>query len=68
MTGKVQLMGGKVIPGSYTKEWHERWLRRVLEAQTSARREGPAEFRALQLIAPEELHAIRRIWQYEKHE
>src|SRR5205823_13621181 len=68
MTGRVQLMGDKVIPGPYTKAWRERWVRRVLEAQASARREGPAEFRALTLIAPEELHEIRRLWLYEKHE
>ena len=34
----------------------------------SARMEGPMEFRNLQLIAPDELHEIRRIWLYEKHE
>jgi len=68
MTGRVQLMGERVIPEPYTKEWRERWVRRVLEAQASARREGPAEFRSLTLIAPEELHEIRRIWLYEKHE
>jgi DNA sulfur modification protein DndC len=56
------------VPGPYTKPWRERWLRRVLEAQASARREGPAEFRGLTLIAAEELHEIRRIWLYDKHE
>jgi DNA sulfur modification protein DndC len=70
MNGRVQLMGDGtiVIPGPYTKEWREHWLRRVLEAQHSARREGPPEFRSLRLITLEELHAIRRIWLYEKHE
>ena len=70
MNGRVQLMGDGsiVVPGPYTKEWRERWLRRVLEAQHSARLEGPAEFRSLQLITLEELHEIRRIWLYEKHE
>src|SRR5262249_39433658 len=28
----------------------------------------PPEFRHLQLITPDELHEIRRIWLYEKHE
>src|SRR5260370_26795371 len=28
MTGRVQLMGERVIPGPYTKEWRERWVRR----------------------------------------
>src|SRR5262245_55640153 len=68
MNGQVQLMGDKVIPGPYTKEWREHWLRRVLEAQESARREGPEEFRNLRLITPDELEEIRRIWLYEKHE
>lgn len=40
----------------------------MLEAQQSACKEGPDEFRNLQLITPEELHEIRRIWLYEKHE
>jgi len=70
MNGRVQLMGDGtiVVPGPYTKEWREHWLRRVLEAQHSARLEGPAEFRSLQLITLDELHEIRRIWLYEKHE
>jgi DNA sulfur modification protein DndC len=70
MSGRVQLMvdGSIVVPGPYTKQWREHWLRRVLEAQQSARQEGPPEFRALQLITLEELHEIRRIWLYEKHE
>jgi DNA sulfur modification protein DndC len=70
MNGRVQLMGDGsiVVPGPYTKEWRAHWLRRVLEAQQSARLEGPAEFGTLQLITLEELHEIRRIWLYEKHE
>ena len=70
MNGRVQLMGDGsiVVPGPYTKEWREHWLRRVLEAQQSARLEGPPEFRSLQLITLDELHEIRRIWLYEKHE
>src|SRR5947209_1474117 len=62
MNGRVQLFHGRTIPGPYTKEWREHWLRRVLEAQQSARAEGPSEFRGLRLITPEELHEIRRIW------
>src|SRR5947209_7682509 len=68
MNGSVQLFHDRTIPGPYTKEWRERWLQRVLEAQRSARMEGPPEFRTLQLITLEELHEIRRIWLYEKHE
>ncbi len=40
----------------------------MLEAQQSVRRDGPEEFRDLQLISLEELDEIRRIWQHEKHE
>jgi DNA sulfur modification protein DndC len=68
MTGRVQLMGDKVIPGPYTKEWRDHFLRRVLEAEQNARQNGPDEFRKLQLISLEEMHEIRRIWLYEKHE
>jgi DNA sulfur modification protein DndC len=68
MNGSVQLFHDRTIPGPYTKEWRERWLQRVLEAQESARAEGPPEFRELQLITLDELHEIRRIWLYEKHE
>ena len=52
MNGQVQLFHDRTIPGPYTKEWREHWLRRVLEAQQSVRRDGPAEFRDLQLITP----------------
>jgi DNA sulfur modification protein DndC len=40
----------------------------VLETQKKIREFGPEEFQAIQLITPEELHEIRRIWLYEKHE
>ncbi len=68
MNGSVQLFHDRTIPGPYLKKWREHWLRRVLQAQTSARQEGPEEFRDLQLITQDELHEIRRIWLYEKHE
>jgi DNA sulfur modification protein DndC len=68
MNGSVQLFHNRTIPGPYTKKWREHWLRRVLEAQQDARQQGPPEFRKLQLISLEELHEIRRIWLYEKHE
>jgi DNA sulfur modification protein DndC len=68
MNGKVQLFHDGTIPGPYTKQWREHWLRRVLQAQQSARQEGPPEFRNLQLISLDELHEIRRLWLYEKHE
>jgi DNA sulfur modification protein DndC len=69
MNGQVQMAKwGAAIPGPYTKPWREHWLRRVLEAQQSIRQEGPAEFRRINLITPDELQEIRRIWLYEKHE
>src|SRR5262249_2678216 len=68
LNGRIQLFHDRTIPGPYTKEWRERWLRRVLEAQQSIRSEGPPEFRRLSLITLDELHEIRRIWLYEKDE
>jgi DNA sulfur modification protein DndC len=68
MNGSVQLFHDRTIPGPYTKHWREHWLRRVLEVQQCVRQEGPPEFRTLQLITPDELHEVRRIWLYEKHE
>jgi DNA sulfur modification protein DndC len=68
MNGSVQLFHDRTIPGPYTKEWREHWLRRVLEAQQIARTEGPKEFENLNLITLDELHEIRRIWLYDKHE
>ena len=56
------------IPGPYTKEWREYWVRRVLEAQTQIRRTAPEDMRDITLIQPEELSEIRRIWLEEKHE
>src|SRR5262245_18257972 len=33
LNGRIQLFHDRTIPGPYTKEWRERWLRRVLVAQ-----------------------------------
>jgi DNA sulfur modification protein DndC len=41
MDGRVQLFHDRTIPGPYTKHWREHWLRRGLEAQQTARQEGP---------------------------
>ena len=56
------------IPGPYTKNWREHWLKRVLEAQTQIRKTAPPEMRDITLITHEELSEIRRIWLEEKHE
>ncbi len=74
--GDVQLfernIDGKItvepIPGPYTKEWREKWLRKVLAAQTKIRKHGPEQMGDINLITPEELSEIRRIWLEEKHE
>jgi DNA sulfur modification protein DndC len=68
MNGHVQLFHDRTVPGPYKKEAREYWLKRVLEAQHSARQNGPDEFREIQLISLEELTEIRRIWLHEKHE
>ena len=68
MNGSVQLFHDGTIPGPYKKEAREHWLKRVLQAQQSARENGPEEFREIQLISLEELDEIRRIWLHEKHE
>lgn len=75
-TGNVQLyernIDGEIsvepIPGPYTKEWRETWLRKLLAAQTQIRRTAPEAMRDITLITAEELSEIRRIWLEEKHE
>lgn len=76
LTGNVQLFERNVdgeisvepIPGPYTKEWRETWLRKLLAAQTQIRSTAPEQLRDITLITPEELSEIRRIWLEEKHE
>lgn len=68
MSGQVQLFHGRPIPGPYTKEWREQWLRRVLEVQVAVRAAGPEDFKNLALISMEELAEIRRIWLTDKHQ
>lgn len=68
MSGRVQLFHDGLVRGPYRKEAREYWLRRVLEAQTQIRELGPDGFEQLELVSLDELHEIRRIWLYEKHE
>ena len=69
MSGAVQLMhSGLPIPGPYTQPSRERWLRKLLEAQTWIRTHGPADVKQIELVTPAELQEIRRIWVIEKHE
>ena len=68
MNGTVQLFHDRPIPGPYTQEARESWLRQVLEAQKHVRARGPEAVRNIDLITLDELEVIRRIWVVEKHE
>lgn len=56
------------VPGPYTQKSREMWLQQLLSAQAQVRANGPEEVAGLDLITVEELHEIRRIWVFEKHE
>jgi DNA sulfur modification protein DndC len=68
MNGSVQLFHDRPIPGPYTQEARENWLKRVLETQRFVRRNGPAIARDIELITLTELEEIRRLWMIDKHE
>jgi DNA sulfur modification protein DndC len=68
MNGTVQLFHDQPIPGPYTQQAREQWLRRLLEAQSWIRANGPGYVRNLELISLAELEEIRRFWVVEKHE
>jgi len=68
MSGHVQLFHDRPIPGPYKQKVRESWLRKLLEAQTWVRENGPEVVRDLELISMAELHEIRRIWLLDKHE
>lgn len=68
MSGQVQMFRDRPIPGPYTQSARAHWLKRVLEAQSWVRENGPPEVRDISLISQEELEEIRRIWVIEKHE
>ncbi|WP_369055643.1 DNA phosphorothioation system sulfurtransferase DndC [Kineococcus terrestris] len=68
LTGSVTIFHDQAVPGPYTQESREKWLRRLLEAQTWVQGHGPADVRDLSLVTLDELHEIRRIWVFEKHE
>jgi len=68
MNGSVQLFHDRPIPGPYTQEARERWLRRLLDAQAWIRDNGPDHVRQLELVSLDELDEIRRIWVVDKHE
>ena len=75
MSGNIQMQNGdgpgqkeKIIPGPYTQGSRAQWLRKLLEAQTWIRKNGPKDVRKIELITLAELQEIRRIWVVEKHE
>ena len=68
MGGFLQGSYGRLNHGPYTKEYRERWLRRLLEIQVDINENGPEEFADLELITLPELQNIRRIWVLGKHE
>ncbi|MQS14740.1 DNA phosphorothioation system sulfurtransferase DndC [Streptomyces kaniharaensis] len=68
MKGNIQLFGDRIVHGPYTQQSRETWLRDLLEAQTWVRANGPEEVRSLELITMAELHEIRQLWVFEKHE
>jgi DNA sulfur modification protein DndC len=68
MNGRVQLFHDRPIPGPYTESSRHEWMRRLLEAQEWIRSNGPDYVKDIELVTLEELHEIRRIWVFEKHE
>ncbi len=68
MSGGLLLFHNDLVHGPYTQDSRERWLRKLLEAQTWIRRHGPEDVRTIELITLAELQEIRRIWVVEKHE
>ena len=55
---------GSISPGPYTLDFCKEVLAKVLRAQLEVRKNGPDS--NLTLIAPEELHEIRRLWRTER--
>lgn len=68
MNGNVQLFHDRPIPGPYTQEARQNWLKRVLETQKYVRYSGPDTAKDIELITIAELEEIRRIWVLDKHE
>jgi DNA sulfur modification protein DndC len=68
MSGAIQLFHDRPIPGPYTQDARENWLRKLLAAQIWIRKNGPPGVRDIELISMDELQEIRRLWVVEKHE
>ncbi|WP_438291210.1 DNA phosphorothioation system sulfurtransferase DndC [Streptomyces sp. HUAS TT7] len=74
MNGQVNLFTRRsdgedvVVHGPYLQNFREKWLKDLLDAQTWIRAHAPEHVRNIELITPAELHEIRRIWVFDKHE
>lgn len=70
MSGLVQIFHNDPIPGPYTQKARAEWLREVLRAQATIRKNPgtPTGVRDIELITVEELREIRRLWVIGKHE
>lgn len=68
MRGNVTVFHDQPVPGPYTQDSRELWLRKLLRAQAWIRANGPEQAETIELITLDELHEIRRIWVFEKHE
>jgi DNA sulfur modification protein DndC len=68
MNGTIQLFNDRIVHGPYTQQAREQWLRELLNAQTWIRNNAPENVRGIELITMDELHEIRRIWVFDKHE
>lgn len=68
MNGNVNLFHDRTIPGPYTQEARENWLKKLLGAQKWIRQNGPADVQSIELVSLPELEEIRRLWVVDKHE
>jgi DNA sulfur modification protein DndC len=68
MHGGLQFFNDRLVHGPYRKDYREKLLRELLEAQIAVDELKPNEISDYSLITFEELEEIRRIWVTEKHE
>ncbi|MGJ3560360.1 hypothetical protein ACR6C2_24905 [Streptomyces sp. INA 01156] len=61
---------GEEVPihGPYLQKFRQDWLKDLLDAQTWIRANAPEHVKNIELITLDELHEIRRIWVFDKHE
>ena len=68
MHGGLQFFNDRLVHGPYRKDYREKLLRELLNAQIAIDELKPEEVKEFELITFEELEEIRRIWVTEKHE